>query len=311
MKKRSHILASLIDKYFSKKSSVDEKKLLDNFASSYDQDYSWDSETMGDKEELSERIFQNITREIEQDQKVKPLYHWQYAVSIAASLALLLTFTFLFLGNSDRTVLVETGSQMDSVFMADGSMIYLGANSAFAYDKGFNDRSRPITLLRGSAFFEVAKNPDKPFVITSGDIKTTVLGTSFNIQMDEQHCLVTVRSGKVNVASRSESVDLLPNEEAYFSNQTAILRKRTATETWLTQWYKKDLELKDVRLDQVLRVLDYKFGVKSTKIDQQILDTRVTVFIQDKATLTSVIEQLNYITSNLKIEIYGGRITIK
>ncbi|MBU2914558.1 MULTISPECIES: FecR family protein [Reichenbachiella] len=314
MKQGSHILEVLIDKFFKKRTTVKEEKLLDDFSEAYRTEEAWDNAVLGDKDELSNRMFETISNQIEHEEpKVIQHYALQWGMSIAASIVLLIG-VFLWLDSHEvesQTMMFASGKQMDSVRLVDGTMIYLGAHSALSCAPDFNSKTRQVTLIRGNAFFDVARNPQKPFVISSGQIKTTVLGTSFNIDLKEDNCTVTVHTGKVNVKSQDQSVDLIPNQEAYFTGATSSLSKKTLTNSHMTRWYRRDLQLENTSLGEVLSVIEYKFGVKAQVKNQEDLKTPVTVFISHDATLSSVIEQLNYITGNLKIEMYEEIITVK
>lgn len=310
MKKGVHLLEVLINKYLKGQSSSKESRLLDEFAAPQDTQL-WDEHVHGHKEAIRDQMLSHIDAELSSDTKVRSIHPIRIGLSAAASIALLVGVFFWFFSPSTETYQINTLSQMDSVRMPDGSTIYLGANTSLFYSANYNKDTREVKLLKGNAFFDVAKNPDKPFIITSGEVKTTVLGTSFNISMEGDNCQVTVHSGKVNVASGSHSVNLLPNEEASFTAQDRLLAKRPASHSYLTQWHQQDLELKNVRLEEVLEVLKYKFGAVTDIKDTMILDTKVTVFIAQDANLQRIIEQLNYITSNLKIDTYEGVVTIR
>ena len=63
--------------------------------------------------------------------------------------------------------------------LEDGSVIYLAQNSLFSYPQDFESASRNVEL-KGEAFFDIAPNPDKPFIIETGEALIQVLGTAFN-----------------------------------------------------------------------------------------------------------------------------------
>lgn len=96
--------------------------------------------------------------------------------------------------------------QIEQITMKDGSVITLNANSSVEYK--VTEKSREIKL-QGMAHFEVAKNPNAPFVIESNNNKVTVLGTGFDVQSYSGKPLqVTVNHGKVKVEKLSNSTTL-------------------------------------------------------------------------------------------------------
>ena len=97
--------------------------------------------------------------------------------------------------------------------MPDGSTIFLNRNSEFSYRSNFGDRSRNV-ILTGEAFFEIAPDASKPFIIDAGNARVRVVGTSFNVitSNSESAVEVFVKTGKVMLSSNSgsESIALDP-----------------------------------------------------------------------------------------------------
>lgn len=81
--------------------------------------------------------------------------------------------------------------------LADGSRVQLGPDSAIAVD--YAEGQRDIRLLAGQAWFEVERNPDAPFRVEAGDVRTTVLGTGFDVRRLGATTAVSVGHGRVRV----------------------------------------------------------------------------------------------------------------
>lgn len=86
------------------------------------------------------------------------------------------------------------------VVLPDGSTVILQKGSKLKYFDSYNTQNREV-YLSGEAFFEVVKNPQKPFLVFTKDIVTKVLGTSFTVKAfdDDKEVKVMVKTGKVNV----------------------------------------------------------------------------------------------------------------
>ena len=80
--------------------------------------------------------------------------------------------------------------------LPDGSRVTLDADSAL--DVGFTLERRSLTLKRGEAFFEVAKNPNRPFVVRAGSTQVTAIGTAFNVRIGDGRTVIAVTEGKVD-----------------------------------------------------------------------------------------------------------------
>jgi len=113
------------------------------------------------------------------------------------------------------------------VSLDDGTKIWLSPASTLRYPDRFSGHTRDI-LLTGEAFLEVAKDRMHPFIIHSGKINTTVLGTSFDLQAypEERKVSVTLLTGKVSFSDGRNEVILLPNQRAIYEKNNARFQKQ-------------------------------------------------------------------------------------
>ena len=145
--------------------------------------------------------------------------HWLKAA--VAAVVLILFAWVLYTINKPGTVPLELlvketqRGQKSTITLADGSTVMLNAQSRLTYPGQFAGTREVV--LEGEAFFLVNHNPDKPFVVRSGHLQTTVLGTSFNIEaFPEKNIKVTVATGKVRVrhTNHRPQPNNLPTEHA-------------------------------------------------------------------------------------------------
>jgi transmembrane sensor len=111
----------------------------------------------------------------------------------------------------------NTSATIHLVTLPDGSSVLLRPNSRLAFPTRFTGRNRTV-YLKGDAFFEVAKNPEHPFFVTTAHLVTKVLGTSFEVQAraEAPNVVVTVKTGRVSVYPRE-------SEQAQLEAQTRKL----------------------------------------------------------------------------------------
>ncbi len=121
------------------------------------------------------------------------------------------------------------------ITLSDGSSVLLKPNSKLSYPKIFSGNERKV-YLSGEAFFEISKNPNKPFFVYANEIVTKVVGTSFRIKAyaNLPNVEVIVRTGKVKVRSnplitnsKEKEIVLLPNEAVRFLRQDFTFNKIT------------------------------------------------------------------------------------
>ena len=127
--------------------------------------------------------------------------------------------------------LVKNGTgQPMVVLLPDNSSVLLSTGSQLRFHKQNTDTLREV-YLQGEGFFEVSKNPDKPFIVYTTNMTTKVLGTSFQIRSfdEEKDAYVKVKTGKVSVTpvdSPGKTVLLIKNELLSLENRTDKIVKR-------------------------------------------------------------------------------------
>lgn len=102
-------------------------------------------------------------------------------------------------GNIAVSVHETQPGQHNTINLDDGSVITLGAKSLLTV--AYSDKQRKVVLERGEAYFDVAKDHKRPFVVGSGNRTITAVGTEFNVIRQSERVVVTVTEGKVKVAS--------------------------------------------------------------------------------------------------------------
>lgn len=161
-----------------------------------------------------------------------------------------------------------------TVYLPDGSMVKLNAESKISYPKPFDKEERVVTL-NGEAFFEVTRDPQRPFRVISGGIETRVIGTSFNIKAysDEDRVKVAVVSGKVSIekVSRekknantdfsSESIVLSPSEQVtyYVENNKTVVSGYNPNE--VLGWSEGTLYFNNASMEEFVSKLERWYGI--------------------------------------------------
>mgnify|MGYP001649203738 FL=1 len=114
--------------------------------------------------------------------------------------------------NTEVTMSVSNGQKAD-IILADGTKVYINSDSRIVYDNTYNKKTRMVSL-EGEAYFEVAKDKEKPFIVKANGINVQALGTSFNIRAhkDDKSVAVILISGKVKVDDGRHEAYMKPNE---------------------------------------------------------------------------------------------------
>ncbi|QWX83473.1 FecR family protein [Cellulophaga sp. HaHaR_3_176] len=290
------ILKKLFSKSVRNKTNASENKLLTALLLKLYYTASWDEKSMGDKNEIRDEIRSKIS--------IKPVKKLNLTfLKYAAAIAIIISLAFIiqYKSTTSNILVITTENVLDSIALNDGSLVYLAPNSSLEYPEKFNGEQRNVKLLKGNAFFDIAKDPDHPFVIQSGEIKTKVLGTSFHIRLEEKSCRVAVVTGKVEVSYKNNTENLIPGEEVHTTGNT--LKKEELKGIMNLNWYNQDIHLKEVQVKEVLDLIQLKYGITNTLKNTKINTLKLTLFIGKKASVEDILNQINYITNlNLHYE---------
>lgn len=206
--------------------------------------------------------------------RVVPLWSQsQPWLRVAAAVLLLVGFwavarSFLLKPASAQTVTVAAGPQRQLATLPDGSRVWVNKNSSLSYAADFNAGSRTVQL-RGEAFFEVRKDPGRPFTVLANDTRTRVLGTSFNVRAyaTEDSVEVAVVTGRVafspdhHKVSVQDSVLLTPGLRGVIRRTApAVAVPRRITDPNFRAWQQDELVFDNQPLGQVAGTLTRYYG---------------------------------------------------
>ncbi|HTE28605.1 FecR family protein [Flavitalea sp.] len=265
-------------------------------------------------EDLSVEIFASIKKEISRTEgngqrgRVIKLWH---KVSVAAILVVILTGSIYYLSPNSKTetsyATIDKLSKENRFFrLPDGSTIILGSGSKLNYPSSFDGAATREVYLEGQAFFDIKHNPSKPFIVHTGELATTVLGTAFNIKAfpTDQNITVSVVRGKVKVADKNKTLGVIrPDEQIeYFKPNAKIVQKTVDAKTYL-RWKEQDLLLDDVTFSEVAEILEERFNVNIAFGDSAMKNNRFTTTLKIDEKLDEIllsICEFNAATFNYK-----------
>lgn len=205
---------------------------------------------------------------------------------IAASLALIVLIAgglYYFSGVSkpfDRRNASEQLPPADPRFveLPDGSSVILNEGSSLDYPMSFDGVAREVWLA-GEGYFDIAHDPRRPFIVHTGQLSTTVLGTAFNIRAypDQSDITVTVTRGKVRVSDDRTILGIInPDQQITFDKTRAHVEKKAVDVHSVTSWMEKDIFFDDLSIGQALHQLEKRFTVSIELANEDIMSCRFT-----------------------------------
>lgn len=215
------------------------------------------------------------------------------------------------LAYTEKTVPVK---RTEVVLLEDGSKITLNAGSSLRYPQSFNGPTREV-YLDGEGLFEVAHDAHKPFIVHSGQLKTQVLGTTFNISAypGAEKMEVTVISGKVTVEETvsKRTALLLPNQRVVFNtNNNRFTTNALPTIEPTLAWQQGRIGFDDASLSEVAAQFYRRYGIRVILENPRLAECRISIVLNNDSvdnllkTITSLTNS-NYKYHGKEVVLYG------
>lgn len=184
---------------------------------------------------------------------------------------------------------LEVSQSVKSYYLPDSTLVTLNVASKLFLSKKYGLENRAL-ILEGEAFFDVKKNPSKPFVINSGKTKTTVLGTKFNILTNKKGSFLTVTEGVVAFEAGDQSIVLNAREAASFNAESLVLNRSKINQNTIG-WVTGKLEFKNTPIGEVFYHLEKTYHVSFHMANLENSALRLTTSI-DNESLSDVLQEL-------------------
>lgn len=253
-----------VNKFIKRETSEQEEWVLDEFIRQHQAKQT--QEDLFNSAEEKKQIKAQLWTVLEKSSRSKVIpFHARMRWQVAASLVLFIGLGALlaYFGGNDSAMLMAStaASEQKEIILPDGSTVWLNNQSSIRYAENFDGDRRAIEL-KGEAFFEVTKNPKKPFEVTTDQFTVTVLGTSFNVSTYlNERATVSVASGKVKVANETQSIQLLPNEMVSFTAQNHLKKSTAALENQLA-WRNQEILLHQADVFDLELILERWYGIE-------------------------------------------------
>ncbi|MFT5723962.1 MAG: transmembrane sensor [Bacteroidia bacterium] len=185
-------------------------------------------------------------------------------IRVAAVLAVVATISFVIISQlkgPNPMVEVHATETGQEVVLEDGSEIELNETSTLEYSTHFRGKTREV-VLTGEAFFEIARDTTKPFVVHANDIDIKVLGTSFNVNAHSKDSVeVQVETGIVELVYRNERIKLIAGETGVFQHSLGKFFKRESRVVVSQFWRNRKLTFKRTELIEIVETLNDLYDV--------------------------------------------------
>lgn len=277
----------LLDRYLNRQTSFEEDLQIEKWLTENSiADPGWQQLNRSDKDQWLSDVLTDIKTSIGKNKQKRPLttvsnYLWYKIAGVAAVLVLIFGIYLIKLKSGVEKITLtdeitlEAKGQKKQLTLADGTQVWLNAGSELKYQPDFNKKQR-IVSLSGEGFFEVKHNAAKPFIIHTGEVTTTVLGTAFNIKEDQtgQNIVVTVMRGKVSVNRGNKTRVLTPDQQVNVNLQTGDFSKKTIETEKIIAWIGNEMDFDDVTFASAVVQLEAHFQIKISFVNEKLKNCR-------------------------------------
>lgn len=208
---------------------------------------------------------------------------------VAAGFALLLSLTVYQFTKTDTITLIATENN-ERFVLPDGSSVWLYKDSQLSYNEDFSGTSRNLKL-KGEAYFEVEKNPNKPFIVQTNDTETKVLGTKFNLKEENNRAVTLVLvEGSVQFSAAQGEEILIPGEKI-ISDSSGKLFKNKNQDVNFMSWKTGVLRFEETPVSKVIKDIGHLYHISFSIENNTLLDCSLTMEFE-KESLEHVLETL-------------------
>lgn len=278
----------------------------------------WDLSAMVPPEavETDPKLLTMKTIEEQQMRPSRSMSIWKYGIAAALFGALLFVSFFFF--NQDTATEQEwvirkaTAGQVTELTLPDSSHVWLNSDTEIRFQKNFGTAKQRIIQLRGEAYFEVKHDAEHPFVVNSGNLKTTVYGTSFNVRAypNDLESQVSVNTGKVGVqakGSKAAALMLLPSDRISFSKGSFSRSKINLAD--VDSWKSGELIFEQTPMPEVISTISRKYKVAINTGTNDYSACKLSARFSNQS-LSEVLKTLN-ISMNISSKQIAGTIYLK
>jgi transmembrane sensor len=215
---------------------------------------------------------------------IKPLTARRKWMKIAAVWALFgmagLLYFFLKPEGKATMISLQANNEVKTETLPDGSVITLNRYSLLTYPEKFSGDTREVKLSRGEAFFDIAHDKNKPFLIRVNDIMVRVVGTSFNIRNTKSETEVIVETGIVQVTRQKEVIRLKPSEMVVIRHDKGKMVKSGRVDELYNYYRTKRLTLDNTPLSRAVEMLNEAYHVNIIIDNKNMAEKTLTTVLQ-------------------------------
>ncbi|WP_144062798.1 FecR family protein [Sphingobacterium paucimobilis] len=194
-----------------------------------------------------------------------------------------------------------------TVVLADGTKVWMNSASTLTFPNTFVASTREVAI-KGEAYFEVAKNKNKPFIVHTGKTQIKVLGTSFNVNAYENENVTTLIEGSIELQSSIKKQTVLPGQRVAVNSVSDKMETSRADLEEIIAWKNNDFVFKNQDIKTIMKEISRWYDVEVEyrgNLDGRLFD----VFVSRKKSLDQILTIIE-LTETVRFKIEGRRVIV-
>lgn len=316
-----HYFINLLQKYREGNVTQEERQFLESYYNLFQNeadilDRLSEKEKEELKEHMSDRLWDNISKNSRGLTKIRNINAKFIRVAAAAIIFIAFLSSIFFTynrSNNERsnvaiqqlrdrtnadakasTSLLQKENRV--IFLPDGSTVFLSPGSRLNYPSTFDGMKKREVSLQGQGYFDIKHNASRPFVVHTGKVETTVLGTAFNIkaEKDGKDITVTVTRGKVRVSDYHKVLGVItPQQQIKYNTEKETATLRRVNDSSFLDWKNQDLFIDNLTLEEAAKLLEEQYKIKIVIKDSSIMEQRFTATFPRNEKLEEAVKSIS------------------
>lgn len=197
-----------------------------------------------------------------------------------------------------------------NIRLSDGTQIWVNSGSSLKYPVQFTGNER-IVELEGEAYFEVAKDKAKPFLVKTNRQTVRVYGTSFNIEAypENNYQYTTLAEGSVGIYHANHEYKLIPGQQAQINDNNETVKVIEVNATSICSWHLGKLSIENEPLENILVKLSRWYDVDFTYADNSLKNLHFTGDLERYADFSDILKLIR-MTTSVDFVIEGRRVKV-
>jgi len=220
--------------------------------------------------ETEKRIFRALGKRIGGEvRRLDTGVWWRYAAAVFIGAVIAISALFSLRRPAAETpvagefTVFSAKGQRANITLPDGTQVWLNSHTKITCPRDYGQKERRLSL-EGEAYFEVAKDSTRRFLVNAGEMTVEALGTSFNVKAynEDKDIVATLFTGSVQVNANGKRITLAPEQYALFNRKSGRLDAKTAENaTYAALWRDNELVFDRTTLDEIAVLFDRMYNV--------------------------------------------------